>query len=304
MAEQKLTEPRLSNLSQPAVDHPPLAVVYTWVFLAVFAASVEPIIVKLGYRGAVTPLQLLVIKNLFAAVAILPLTRKFVWLGSKSALEILSVSLLLLANNACVLMALQSLTAVSLITIITTTPALVGIVNQKLGRDILGSKFWLGFLLCFSGVVISLEPASMAFDAIGVVFALLAVATSTMYRVRMEDMTAKYTPPVVSTYVFLLNGLFTLMFLLPFVGAIPQPSLMMGGALGVAAAVANFAFLYALNLVGSTKISIVNMVQRPLVIIIAALMLKEPLGILQVAGIVMVLAGIQIASVKRVKKQV
>ena len=37
------------------------------VLLALLSASIEPILVKLGYRGNVTPLQLLVMKNIVGA---------------------------------------------------------------------------------------------------------------------------------------------------------------------------------------------------------------------------------------------
>src|SRR5687768_5992033 len=96
-----------------------------WVLLALFAASIEPIVVKLGYRGSVTPLQLLVCKNIFAAVVILPLTRSWQWIGLEKLKKVLSVSLLLLTTNGLVLFALKHLSAVTVVTIISTTPAFV-----------------------------------------------------------------------------------------------------------------------------------------------------------------------------------
>ena len=58
------------------------------VLLALLAASIEPILVKLGYRGAVTPLHLLVLKNVVAALVILPMTRHFRLVRYTDALRI------------------------------------------------------------------------------------------------------------------------------------------------------------------------------------------------------------------------
>lgn len=89
-----------------------------WVLLALTAASLEPILVKLGYRGAVTPLQLLVMKNVVAAAVILPLTRHFRWLPPRDLGRIGSVSVLLLLTNGLTLFALSRLTAVTVITLV------------------------------------------------------------------------------------------------------------------------------------------------------------------------------------------
>ena len=52
-----------------------------WLLLALTGASIEPILVKTGYQMAISPLQLLLIKNLVGSLAILPLTRTFRWVG-------------------------------------------------------------------------------------------------------------------------------------------------------------------------------------------------------------------------------
>jgi drug/metabolite transporter (DMT)-like permease len=77
----------------------------------------------------------------------------------------------------------------------------------------------------------------------------------------------------------------------------------MGIWMGFAGAVANIAFLWALCIIGSTRISIFGMLQRPLVIVAASVILHEPLSWLQVVGVAMTLVGIQMANVKRLKKE-
>ena len=69
----------------------------------------------------------------------------------------------------------------------------------------------------------------------------------------------------------------------------------MAAWIGVAAAVANVAFLVALHRIGATRISIFTLLQRPAVMAVAALVLAEPLHVSQVVGITLVLAGVHAA---------
>lgn len=277
-----------------------------WISLAIIAASIEPIVVKLGYAGNITPAELLVVKNITGAILIVPMTWSFGklrWIGWKDLRKILAVALLLLCTNTLTLFALQSISAVLMITIITTTPALVALMNERIGRDVLAPTFWLGFLLCFAGVIMGLNFGDITFSTMGLVMIFGAVISSTCYRVQMETTTAEFSPALVSTYTFLINGLITLFFIAPFVGMPKEASFGIGTWIGLAAAAANVAFLYALNLVGSTRISLLNMLQRPAMVVAAAVVLHEPLTWQTIVGILLATIGIQLAKVtKRVHK--
>ncbi len=280
-----------------------------WLLLALTGASIEPILVKTGYQMAISPLQLLLIKNLVGSLAILPLTRTFRWVGLKGLGHILPVSLLLLVTFACNYTALLYLPAVAVITLVTTTPAVVALVNQFRGLDKLTRKFWAGFALCFLGVLLTVgaftTDTSLGHPLwwVGLLASLVQIVSSTVYRTRMEGVTAEFKPVLVSSYIFLINGLVSLIVLGPFVGHIPAGALPIGIWTGLAAAVANVAFLTALHLVGSTNISIFNMLQRPLVIVAASLFLHEPMDWVQWIGVGLVLVGVPMANVKRAPKK-
>lgn len=278
-------------------------IVTAWVSLVLLAASVEPIIVKLGYGASCTPFQLLAIKNIVAAFVVLPVTRVWRWVGISGIKKIASVSSLLLLNNLFVLLALQSLHAVTVVTLLASTPALVALLNQWLGRDRLTFKFWIGFILCLAGVGLTVELGSIGFASAGIGYVCLAVLCSALYRVRMEDVTSEISPLVVSNYIFMINAVLTVALLVPLIGNLPQSAWPIGMWMGLAGAIANVAFLMALFLVGSTRISIITMLQPPAVIVAASMILKEPLSIMQVAGIAMVLLGIYLANVRRIKQE-
>ncbi len=273
-----------------------------WISLAIIAASIEPIVVKLGYAGKITPAELLVVKNITGAILIVPMTwtfGKMRWIGWKDMQKILAVALLLLCTNTLTLFALQSISAVLMITIVTTTPAFVALMNERMGRDVLAPTFWIGFILCFVGVLMGMNFSDITFNTMGIAMIFGAVISSTCYRVQMESTTAEFSPALVSTYTFLINGVITLVFIAPFVGMPQQSSWGIGGWIGLAAAAANVAFLYALNLVGSTRISLLNMLQRPAMVVAAALVLHEPLTWTVVAGIALCTVGIQLAKVTK-----
>jgi drug/metabolite transporter (DMT)-like permease len=267
-----------------------------WISIAFIAASIEPIIVKLGYLGSITPAQLLVVKCVVGALVLLPLARAWRWVGWRAAGELLFAGLLLLGTNGLTMFALQHLSAVTVVTIVATTPAFVGLTNQLAGRDVLGPKFWLGFVLCFVGVVLGLDMQDFGLNWVGVLQILGAVATSTIYRVRMERMTAEYSPLAISAYTFMVCGVLSSVSLAPWVGSISPSCWMLGIWIGLSAVAANVAFLYLLRLVGSTKISIINMLQRPALIIAAAVILKEPFTPMTAASVALVLVGVQLAT--------
>lgn len=279
-----------------------------WILLALLAASLEPIVAKLGYKEGASPIQLLFLKNLFATLAILPVTRfaargqeRWRWLGWGGVAKVASVSLLLMVTNAGSLVAVNLMPAVTVITLMTTTPAFVALSNQWQGREKLTGKFWMGLALCLVGVAMSMNlfQESLGLERWGLLAVAVSILSSTIYRTRMETVTKEIPPILVSTYIFLVNGTVSVLFIFPFLEPISPKGYGLGVWLGVAAAVANVAFLYAISIVGSTNMSVFNLLQRPIVLVVAALVLQEPLTAIQVAGTVLVLVGVRWAQVKR-----
>lgn len=269
-----------------------------WVLAALLGASLEPILVKLGYRAEATAWQLLALKNLVAAAVIVPLARAPKWPGLPGVLRIGRVSVLLIVTNALSLLALTRLPAVTLMTVVATTPAAVALVARARGRVRPGARFWAAIVAALVGMALTLDvlrPGALAFDGVGLALAFGAVASSTLYRSAMEDVTAAFGPKVVSTWVFLVNAAVTSALVLPWSGLPPPAALPMGLWIGLAAAVANVAFLVALHRIGATRISVYTLLQRPFVMVAAAVVLSEPLRWSQALGVAMVLASVHVA---------
>lgn len=268
-----------------------------WITLALLAASAEPIVAKFAFRGDVAPLQLIVLKNTIGALFMLPLLKGCT--GGKSAMMRLApCGLLLFATNSLTLYSLKTLSVVLLITIVTCVPALVALLNNVLGRESLGPKFWLGFLMCFTGVVMTLEFKDLIVGGTGIACAVLAALSSSVYRVQIEILCEEYSPRTAATISYIFQGAATLL-LLPWVIPFSSEAIVFGGWIGLSAALANLAFVCALNMVGSTRLSILTMLQRPLLIIAAALTLHENVSQPQLWGILLVMVGIQLAQARK-----
>lgn len=275
-----------------------------WVALTFLASSIEPIAVKIGYAQAADPIHLLLIKAITGAVFMVPMTGRWNQLSMPIIRRYLPAGLYFAITTVFVFMALKFLPAVMVITVSTSTPALVTLINQARGREQVGGIFWTGFLLCVVGNALTLEfgaTGASAYNLPGVLCALASVFFSALYRTSMDDLTREFTPRTSSLIIYLLNAGIMALACLPWLPTIPAGLIPLGTLIGFAGAVANIAFLTALHLLGSTRISIVSILQRPLVILAVALILKEPLGWSQVLGMIMVLTGIRLAGVKRGK---
>jgi drug/metabolite transporter (DMT)-like permease len=284
----------------------PKPLTVAWVATALIASSVEPLVVKLGYKGAATAYQFLVLKLVLGGLFIAPIYRYIRWVGWQNFKSLLLLSFFFILNYLFIFYSLETITASVLVTIITTTPAVVAIVNQIRFRESAGAKFWSGFALCFAGVALTIDllGGSSVLNPFGIALAFLSVGTSTLYRTKMDLVTKEIQPITISAYIFMINAVIGIFFL-PWIGNLSSYTWQLAAWIGFAGAIANIAFISALKLIGSTRISILTVLQRPLVIVLAALVLKEPLSSSQIVGIVMVLLGVQMAKLppKKILKE-
>lgn len=283
------------SLKVPQIAKIPAGV---WITLALSAASIEPIVAKFAFQSEATPFQLIFLKNTLGGLFVLPLLVRGMKSNTGGIKQMLLAGLLLFTTNSLTLISLTSISVVLLITIVTTVPALVALINKVLGRDKLGQMFWLGFCLCFLGVVLTLDYKDIRLNVAGVLLALLAALSSSIYRVRMEIICEKYSPLKASAISCAAQAALSLA-LLPWINSITQSTFAYGIWIGLAAVLANLSFVYAIKVVGSTKISILTMLQRPLLIVASALILKESLSSIQVIGVILVMLGINMAKVER-----
>lgn len=229
---------------------------------------------------------------------------KFQQINKKSFLDILPLAFLMFAITAAQFYALQLLSATIVITILTTTPAFVAVIDSLRQKAVLAKSFWPGFFLCFVGIVLTLDPsgflsANSPEGALkGLLLTFLAVAMSTTYRTKLGSVTERVPSLTISSVIFVICGIFSLI-CLPFAGKISGIGWLYGFVIGIFAVLANITFVKAIALLGAARMSVISMLQRPFVIFLASILLQEPLSVLQICGILMVASGIYFAKVEK-----
>lgn len=269
-----------------------------WLFISLLGSSLEPVLVKF-FQPAISPLGLIVLKSLVAFILAAPLYQRVIHLQRTYLIPLLQVSVLAFITNGLVFLSLTNIPATTLITIITTTPLLVAILNHMRGKDQITFQFFLAFLVVLLGVILTLEVVIKTESTslnIGIGYAILSVITSAIYRLKMDHLTHLVEPLTVSGSLFVFNGVMSLM-ILPFV-TISKDSIPLGVWLGTAGIVANIAFLYAIKKLGSTRVSILSILQRPLAVIFGVFILNEFISSLQILGMLMIFTGIYFAKMK------
>ena len=273
-----------------------------WITLALLAASIEPIVSKFALRDGISALQLVLLKNTIGAAFMLPVLIQQAKSLNGRLLQLLFLpGLLLFVTNTLTLLSLQTVSVVLLITIVSSVPALVAIINSRLGRDKLSLKFWAGFAACFLGIVLTLDYSDISVNALGLAFAFIAAISSSIYRVRMEILCEQNSPRMAAATSFFIQGLLSLSLVFFVPTSFAGKTLGYGCWIGLSAALANLAFISALNMVGSTRISVLTLLQRPLLIIAAAISLHEVVTPVQALGIILAMLGIWLAQVERQK---
>lgn len=275
-----------------------------WLFLSLLGSSLEPVLVKY-FQPGISPLGLIVLKSLAACVLAAPLFKRLRNLRRSNLLPLFQVSSLAFVTNGLLFLSLKSIPATTLITIITTTPLLVAVVNHLRGKDQITIQFMLAFLAVFFGVLLTFEVMlkTSSIDLnIGIGYALVSVMTSALYRLRMDSITQDIEPLTVSGSLFAFNGVMSIL-ILPFV-EVPKEVIPFGIWLGFAGIVANVAFLFAIKHLGSTRVSVLSVIQRPLAVILGVILLREFVSTLQIVGMVMIFAGIYFAKMKPVPVRV
>jgi drug/metabolite transporter (DMT)-like permease len=258
------------------------------VIISLLAASAEPLLVKIGFQRGYSLLSMLFFRNIIACLTALLFVRKGGLPQLSSLIKIFPLALLLFTVNACILFSLQFMTISSILIIIATTPLFVALTNQFLGRDLLQKFFWIGLGVSFIGICLS----------VGIMDLLLAILCSTTHRVYMESVAKKIPPVQISFCIFSINGLLTVACVPFFKESLNWEALSIATWTGIAAVLANIAFISSVKLIGATRMSIMDMLQRPLIMIAAIFILEEYLTMMQITGCVLTLAGTQLTRIK------
>lgn len=262
------------------------------VAVTIGAGSLEPLVVRASAL-AISPAALLVARNVVAAIVVIAVARGLRRVSSKATAQLVAVGLLLFLTSALGLVAFARLPVAVAVTVVSITPIWVGLAVARRAR--LGPRFFAGSLLGVVGVALTagapLPGAEM--DAVGLGCALGATLSSAAYRLQVEALGSTHPPERISSYAYAVGAVLALASA-PLV-TIDAATAARGAVVGIGAAVSNLAFVAAVAALGAARTSVLLLLQRPVVILLAVLFLGERVGALELAGVVLVLVAVVLA---------
>ena len=273
-----------------------LATVLIWAL----NVSVTRYVLTHGFRPLAYASIRYALAALLAALFVLVLERSLAVHGRRAWTLIGVAALFLLANQICFVYSLKLASATTVSLIMGTTPIFAALFASVVGLEKLSGRFWIATAASFGGVALVAlgSGGALSSDLGGELLAVGLSASWAAYSVCLTPLMGRYSPYRISGLVLLPM---TAVLLLVSIGALGDqnygelPAL---DWLGLAYAVVgplvltNVLWFTAIRRVGPSRATLFGNLQPFLAVVIAVLLLSESLSSLQVAGGVLIAAGI------------
>jgi drug/metabolite transporter (DMT)-like permease len=213
---------------------------------------------------------------------------------------------LLILNQLGFVFALDLTTATTVALLFGTLPIFTALIARLVGIERLGNRFWIAAALSFSGVLLVTigSGKSISGNVWGDLLAVLGAATWGAYSVALAPLMRRYSPFRLSAIFLVCAALALLVLAAPNLG---DQELDVGGWVWIAFAyavigplvVTNLLWFTAIDRVGPSRASLFANLQPFLAAVIAVLVLHESLSRLQLAGGLLIGAGIAFSRGRR-----
>lgn len=267
--------------------------------LGALGFSMMPLFALYAYEGGMTVATLLFIRFLTAAVvffAYIIFFKKHVPLDIKDILRfILLGGVCYTLQSTFYFSSVKFVSPALAVLILYTFPIFVSVLSYIFFKETLGGKTILAMLFSFAGLALVTAAGAGSINATGVILALLAAVIYSVYVVLGSHVVKNVPSVVTSAYVTLFAALGVLTSGLP-AGNIrfdfkTVALLPLAGITLFSTVFAIFAFFKGLEYLSPTRASILSMLEPVFTVALTALLLKNSINALQLAGGVIVLAG-------------
>ena len=220
--------------------------------------------------------------------------------GRRSLLLLLVAVVVLFANQIAFVYSLKLTTATTVSLILGTTPIFTAVTSSAVGLERLSRRFWLAALITFVGVgLVALGGGGeLSADLGGDLLAVGLAATWAVYSVTITPLMRTYSPYRISSVVLLAMSIPLVLVSVPQFGRQDFGGLDSLVWLGLAFAIVgplvltNVLWFKAIDRVGPSRATLFANLQPFLGAVFALLLLSEGLTALEVAGGVLIAAGI------------
>jgi drug/metabolite transporter (DMT)-like permease len=211
---------------------------------------------------------------------------------------VLLAALMIFANQVCFVFGLKLAQASTVALVLGTTPAFIGVIALLLGLERLPGAFWVAVAITFVGVaLLAASTGSVGSGLDGTLIAIGTAFTWASYTTAIAPLMRSYSPYRISALVLAVGWVPLALVSIPELGR-QQFSFGWKVWLGFGYAVVgplfltNILWFYAIDRVGPSRASLFANLQPFFAVFFALVLLGERLRTLEVAGGVLIFAGI------------
>ena len=219
---------------------------------------------------------------------------------------VLLAALFIFLNQVCFVYGVKLANASTVALLLGATPVFIGVITVTLGLERLAASFWIGAAVTFAGVglVASAATGGLGSSLGGDLIAICTAATWAAYTVSIAPLMRRYSPYRISALVLAVGWVPLALIAIPQLGS---ESFSFGWKvwLGFAYAVVgplfltNILWFTAIDRVGPSRAALFGNLQPFFAVIFALVLLGESLHTLEIAGGVLIFAGIALERARR-----
>jgi drug/metabolite transporter (DMT)-like permease len=221
------------------------------------------------------------------------------WIAREDLPIVLLAAFLIFCNQVCFVYAIELANASTVALLLGCTPVFIGLITVALGLERLAAAFWIGALITFVGVGLVAAGSGSGFSGSlgGDLIALCTALTWAVYTVSIAPLMRRYSPYRISALVLAIGWV-----PLALVGGsqVAHQQLSFGWPvwLGFGYAVVgplfltNILWFTSIDRVGPSRASLFANLQPFFAVFFALILLSETLQTLELAGGILIFAGI------------
>jgi drug/metabolite transporter (DMT)-like permease len=218
---------------------------------------------------------------------------------------VLFAALTIFLNQLCFVYGVKLAHASTVALLLGTTPIFIGLISLTFGLERLPSAFWIGASITFGGVaLIAVANGSVGSSLNGTLIAIATAATWACYSVTIAPLMRRYSPLRISALVLAIGWVPLALTSIP---QVSQQQFSFGWKvwLGFGYSVVgplfltNILWFTAIDRVGASRASLFANMQPFFAVFFALILLSESLHTLEIAGGVLIFAGIAFERIAR-----
>jgi drug/metabolite transporter (DMT)-like permease len=214
-------------------------------------------------------------------------------------------ALMIFLNQLCFVYGVKLAHASTVALLLGTTPIFIGLIALALRLEHLPGPFWIGAAITFAGVaLIALASGGVGSSLAGTLIAIATAFAWGCYTTAIAPLTGRYSPYRISAVVLTIGWVPLALSAIPQLGH-EQFSFSWKVWLGLAYAavgplfVTNLLWFTAIDRVGASRAALFGNLQPFFAVFFALILLNESLDTLEIAGGVLIFAGIAFERISR-----